>query len=92
MRNFWIVTKVDGRQTVDATGPRARDGGFETDVYANVNGESVRVAHIEGFATLGTGNSLAIRIIRYGDDWEVSQYRPTYSPSENVETRVIQRG
>lgn len=48
MRNFWVVTEVDGRNTVDATGPRSKDGGFTTDVYAKEGGRSVKKVAIRG--------------------------------------------
>ena len=46
--NFWIETEIDGRRTTDATGPRAKDGGFVTTVYVRNLGESVEALVIKG--------------------------------------------
>ena len=48
MRNFWIVTKVDGRESDDATGPRNKLGGFTTHIYVKEAGGSVEKVKISG--------------------------------------------
>jgi hypothetical protein len=49
-RNFWITTVVDGAKTAQATGPRGKEGGFETEVRVWHHGESVVALRVHGFA------------------------------------------
>jgi hypothetical protein len=50
VRNFWINTTVDGKKEPCATGPRSKDGSFETKIYIRDNGESKLALHIYGLA------------------------------------------
>lgn len=43
MRNFWVDTKIDGRETPLSGGPRAKDGHMVIDIYQRNNGESLNV-------------------------------------------------
>ena len=55
MRNFWIEAEIDGKKTKLASGPRAKDGGFELTVKVRSNGESLRAVEIRGFVHSVTG-------------------------------------
>ena len=55
MRNFWIECEIDGKKTKLASGPRAKDGGFELTVKVRSNGESLRAVEIRGFVHSVTG-------------------------------------
>lgn len=48
LRNWWVTTHVDGRETCDATGPRGKDGGFSTHVKQRVHGEPKHVLSVHG--------------------------------------------
>lgn len=50
VRNFFVRTEVDGRKTVDASGPKSKDGGFETLVYIRDAGEAKLALRVQGFA------------------------------------------
>lgn len=50
IRNFWIETNVDGRDTTDASGPKSKDGGFETTISVRHGGASIPAATIKGVA------------------------------------------
>ena len=41
MRNFWLDSDIDGRQTSLSGGPRASDGGMNVTVRQRENGKSV---------------------------------------------------
>lgn len=55
VRNFWIETDVDGASRTLAGGPRRKDGGFKTVIYAKINGDPHVVARIEG-RVMSNGN------------------------------------
>lgn len=38
VRNFWITTSVDGRESIDGTGPVRKDGGFSVNVKVRDKG------------------------------------------------------
>lgn len=49
VRNFWLDAHIDGRRSSFASGPRARDGGFELVILSRDQGEVSRsVLHIRG--------------------------------------------
>lgn len=53
VRNFWAETRVDGKKTVDATGPRAKEGGLEILVKIRDRGEPItagilKCEHLDG--------------------------------------------
>lgn len=50
VRNWWVSTSTDDRTTADETGPRSKDAGFVTTFDQRVDGESVRVLRVEGWA------------------------------------------
>lgn len=50
-KNFWVETTVDGRKTKLASGPRAADGGFSTNIFMRADGERREVVHITGRVT-----------------------------------------
>lgn len=50
VRNFWIELDVDGRKTLIACGPVARDGGFRLRVFMRDKGSIVRAMDVEGSA------------------------------------------
>lgn len=50
VRNFWVTTKADGVATVQATGPRAADGGFRTTVQQRDKNGVTDALAIEGHA------------------------------------------
>lgn len=50
VRNFWIDTSVDGRQTDIATGPRNKSGGFSINISQRDNGQVTTPLTIEGTA------------------------------------------
>lgn len=52
VRNWFINLAVDGRQSADATGPKAKDGGFSLEIIQRDRGDAVRVMRIEGFANV----------------------------------------
>ena len=49
MRNFWIEATIDGKKTKLASGPRAKDGGFELTVRMRDKGTSVVGATVTGW-------------------------------------------
>lgn len=59
VRNFWITTMVDGKQTAVATGPRSKDGGFTTTIQMRDKGGILRALTIEGAAV---NNALVLRV------------------------------
>lgn len=61
VRNFWIETRIDGRQTKDASGPAAKDGGFETTIKIRNKG-SVEVALKVVGRVNGAGNLLELDV------------------------------
>ena len=50
VRNFWITTAIDGRKTVDASGPVAKDGGFATTIKVRDDGVVTSALVITGVA------------------------------------------
>ena len=62
IRNFWIETFVDGRNIDTATGPRAKDGGFETHVSIRNNGCINKAVSINGWVNTN-GKELSLHII-----------------------------
>lgn len=46
MRNFWIESVVDGRESNVAGGPRRNDGRMSTNLYFNSNGCSTRAVSV----------------------------------------------
>jgi len=48
MRNFYIYTEIDDRETPLKGGPRRKDGGFYQEIRINNNGESEVVMTIQG--------------------------------------------
>jgi hypothetical protein len=49
VRNFWIETQADGVNTVQATGPRSKDGGFRTTIAMRNNGQVATAVEINGY-------------------------------------------
>jgi hypothetical protein len=50
VRNFWVNLSVDGRKSIVATGPVAKDGGFALDILIRENGSiSKKSLRITGF-------------------------------------------
>ena len=60
IRNFWIESTVDGVATKYASGPKAKDGGFELTIKQRVKGNIVTAYRISGIA-LQTGE-LSIQV------------------------------
>lgn len=56
VRNFWLELSVDGKASRVATGPRARDGGFQLTVKQRDNGgvaiTGELVGHVRANGTL----------------------------------------
>jgi hypothetical protein len=50
VRNFYVTTTVDGRQTDDASGPRGKAGGFWTAITQRSEGEIVYALLVKGDA------------------------------------------
>jgi hypothetical protein len=50
VRNFWFEADVDGRDSVLAGGPVAKDGGFRCKILIRRNGEVDTAAIIRGIA------------------------------------------
>jgi hypothetical protein len=48
VRNFWLTTNVDGRKTVDATGPRSAGNGFTLRIQQRENGSPSDALRVEG--------------------------------------------
>jgi hypothetical protein len=48
VRNFWIELDVDGRASSVATGPRAKDGGFNLNIFVRDNGSSKKAMSVCG--------------------------------------------
>ena len=46
MRNFWINTSVDGRNSDLSGGPRSNDGRMSTKLYVNSNGSSTQAVYL----------------------------------------------
>jgi hypothetical protein len=47
MRNFWINSNIDGRQTELAGGPRSKDGEMSTALYVKSKGSSVKALSVD---------------------------------------------
>lgn len=60
VRNFWVETSIDGRETKDASGPAGHDGGFVTSIKVRENGTVRDALRIAGWSD-GTG-ALVIEI------------------------------
>jgi len=45
-RNFWVEANIDGRNTLLAGGPRAKDGGMTIDLFIRDDGEIAKALHI----------------------------------------------
>ena len=50
VRNFWVDTQVDGRDSKLASGPVAKDGGFYTTIKIRRDGEVSEAVTINGIA------------------------------------------
>ncbi len=48
VRNFWLELEVDGKKSKVATGPVAKDGGFQLKVLQRDNGEVTLVGYLHG--------------------------------------------
>ncbi len=48
IRNWWIVTRVDGRESMMAGGPRSKEGGFEVVVRQRDNDVSTQAVRVWG--------------------------------------------
>lgn len=69
VRNYWIETEVDGQRTTLAGGPKAKDGGFTTEVKVRNGGEIFTAATIEGVAeTLDNGETALYLTVRLPDE------------------------
>ena len=53
IRNWWLEAKIDGRKTVLAGGPQAKDGGFTLFVYQRSGGKIVQAVRLIGKAKDG---------------------------------------
>ena len=53
MRNFWIESQVDGRETPLTGGPRSKDGGFNLKVKVRDQGASTLGLDIRGWEENG---------------------------------------
>ena len=73
VRNFWIETEVDGKQERLASGPKAKDGGFETTVYVRDHGQVTNALTMRGEAN--PDGTLTVRI--YAEGVVVSEYTYT---------------
>jgi len=62
VRNFWIRTRVDGRETVDATGPVSKDGGFETAILWRDGGTPAPCLSVQGFTTEEPGSGIVLKV------------------------------
>ena len=49
MRNFWIESDIDGRETILSGEPRRKDGGMRTDIYMRDEGYSVKACTVKCF-------------------------------------------
>ena len=49
VRNFWIETEVDGRETRTETGPKNKDGGFEITIRMREDGSIITPMKIRGY-------------------------------------------
>ena len=49
VRNFWLELDVDGQRTQVATGPVAKDGGFQLTIRQRDKGDIVRAMHVRGW-------------------------------------------
>lgn len=70
VRNFWIRTKVDGRKTVDETGPHDINGGFTTTITVRDKGQvahALRVTgrYYDGHVTLSVYDNLGLLIFTH---------------------------
>ena len=52
VRNFWIELTVDGKKSRIATGPCAKDGGFELTIRQRDKGDIITGMMIRGYAGL----------------------------------------
>lgn len=64
VRNFWIETNSDARKSTIGTGPKRKDGGFETVVYMRDKGQVVCAMRLMGVAN--TDGSLTLRVYQDG--------------------------
>jgi len=48
VRNFWLELEVDGKKTPVATGPVAKDGGFQMIIRQRDNGEVTKAGELHG--------------------------------------------
>ena len=60
VRNFWIELSVDGKKTRVATGPRAKNGGFELAIRMRESGDIVTPVRIAGITHFDNSLELVI--------------------------------
>lgn len=65
VRNFWITLSVDGSQKTIATGPRAKDGGFDLQIKQRSAGGIELTADIIGRVT--TDGQIVLSVRTKGD-------------------------
>jgi hypothetical protein len=70
VRNFWIETNADGSEKTLGTGPKNKEGGFQTNIYIRNNGSVEKILSISGRAD---GNNLTLEI--NGIDGFLAQYK-----------------
>jgi hypothetical protein len=61
VRNFWIDSSIDGRDSRLSGGPRSKTGGFSLTVYQRANGCVSRTLIIDGFANDNGELTLSVR-------------------------------
>lgn len=66
VRNFWIETNSDARKRPIGTGPKRKDGGFETVIYMRDKGQVVCAMRLMGVAN--TDGSLTLRVYQDGKE------------------------
>lgn len=64
VRNFWIETSAEGVVKTQATGPRSKNGGFTTRIYAREDATSVQILEVQGYAITDTHLRLDIVNLR----------------------------
>lgn len=53
LRNFWIDSRIDGRNTILSGGPRSKDGGMHINVLQRKDGKKVKAVEVNCYEENG---------------------------------------
>jgi len=75
VRNFWIECEIDGKATVLAGGPKAKDKGMWIKLYVRDKGESVKAIDINCFVD----SEGKLKIVEHNNENLVDKYSSGYA-------------